>query len=201
MEQKRRSRVPVRNLTVTAMLSAVAAVLMLISFSVPLMPSFIKLDLSELPALLASFTLGPIYGAAVCLVKNLINLPFTTTGGVGELCNFLLGALFVLPAGVIYARHRSMKGAIVASLVGALSMALFSFPVNLYLIYPVYTRFLPIEAILGLYREINPSVSELWQALLIFNVPFTFVKALCSVVVTFLIYKPLSPLLKSKRPL
>ena len=71
-----------RNLTVTAMLGAVASVLMFISFSVPLMPSFIKLDFSELPALLASFALGPWYGVLVCLIKNLVNLPFTTTGGV-----------------------------------------------------------------------------------------------------------------------
>ena len=83
-------RFPVRKLTMTAMLGAVATVLMYLSFSVPLMPSFIKLDLSELPALIASFALGPVCGVVVCLIKNLINLCFTTTGGVGELSNFLV---------------------------------------------------------------------------------------------------------------
>ena len=72
---------------------------------VPLMPSFIKLDLSELPALIAAFSMGPLSGAAVCLVKNLVNVMFTTTGGVGELSNFLLGCFFVVPAGLIYKYH------------------------------------------------------------------------------------------------
>ena len=107
MTVRKTGRSSVRNLTVTAMLGAVASVLMFISFSVPLMPSFIKLDFSELPALLAAFALGPWHGVAVCLIKNLVNVPFTTTGGVGELSNFLLGACFVIPAGLIYRRHKS----------------------------------------------------------------------------------------------
>ena len=79
-------------LIVAAMLSAVATVLMFLDFSIPmLVPSFIKLDISELPALLASFSLGPGYGIAVCLVKNIINLSRTSTAGIGELCNFMVG--------------------------------------------------------------------------------------------------------------
>ena len=92
----------IRKLTVTAMLAAMSSVLMFFSFSVPFMPSFIKMDFSELPALIASFAIGPLSGAAVCLVKNLVNLFFTTTGGIGELSNFLLGVFFVVPAGIIY---------------------------------------------------------------------------------------------------
>ena len=79
-------------IAVTAILSAAATVLMFLSFPIPfLIPPFIKMDFSELPALLAAFSLGPVSGVMVCLVKNLINLLFTTTSGVGELCNFLLG--------------------------------------------------------------------------------------------------------------
>ena len=62
----------VRKMTATAMLAAVATVLMFFSFNVPLMPSFSKLDFSELPALLAAFAFGPLSGATVCLVKNLV---------------------------------------------------------------------------------------------------------------------------------
>ncbi|MEG2930105.1 MAG: ECF transporter S component, partial [Oscillospiraceae bacterium] len=106
----------IRKMTMTAMLAAVATVLMFFSFSVPLMPSFIKLDFSELPALLAAFTFGPASGIMVCLVKNLVNLLFTTTGGVGELSNFILGALFVFPAGFIYKKMRTRTGAIVGAM-------------------------------------------------------------------------------------
>ena len=84
-------RVTTRALVMTAMLSAIAFILMFINFSVPFMPSFIKLDISELPALIGSFSLGPVYGVVICLVKNLLNLTQTSTGGVGELSNFLLG--------------------------------------------------------------------------------------------------------------
>lgn len=190
------SRVNVRKLTMTAMLSAVATVLMFLSFSVPLMPSFIKLDFSELPALIASFAFGPISGVTVCLVKNLVNLLSTSTGGVGELSNFLLGTFFVLPAGWIYKHHKSRKGALIGALIGAAAMAVGSVFSNYFVVYPVYTAFMPMEVILDMYRAINPHVETLWQALTWFNMPFTFFKGLCSVVLAFIIYKPLSPILK-----
>ena len=90
-----------KKLTIIAMLAALASVLMFFSFNVPLMPPFIKFDFSELPAAVAAGLLGPVSGVVVCLVKNLVNLYFTTTGGVGELSNFILGCLFVVPMGII----------------------------------------------------------------------------------------------------
>ena len=123
-------RFNVRKLTVTAMLSAVATVLMFFSFNVPLMPSFIKLDLSELPALIASFSMGPVAGAVVCLVKNLVNLFFSTTGGVGELSNFLLGCCFVVPAGIVYQRKQNLAGAVIGSVSGSAAMAVLSIFTN-----------------------------------------------------------------------
>ena len=193
-----KKRTDIRKMTSTAMLSAVATVLMFFSFSVPLMPSFIKMDLSELPALIASFTFGPMAGVSVCLVKNLINVFFTTTGGVGEVSNFLLGAMFVAPAGFIYQKMRTKKGAMIASVVGAATMAGLSLVTNYYIVYPVYTNIMPMEVIIGAYSAINPNVTNLWQALLWFNVPYTFMKGMLSVVITMLIYKPLAPILRGK---
>lgn len=192
----RSKKVNVRKLTYTAMLSAVSAVLMFISFNVPLMPSFIKMDLSELPALIASFALGPVSGVTVCLVKNLINVFFSTTGGIGELSNFLLGAFFVFPAGLIYKKWHNRKGAMLGSLVGAAAMAVLSVFSNYYVVYPVYTAFMPMEVILGMYRAINPHVSSLWDALIWFNMPFTFIKGMLSVLISLVVYKPLSRLFK-----
>ena len=188
-----------RKLTGIAMLSAVSVVLRFLSFPVPLMPSFIKLDLAELPALIGAFAYGPLAGAAVCLVKNLVSLMKSSSGGIGTLCNFLLGVCFVVPAGLIYKTHRSRLGALIGALIGAAVMALLSIPVNYYLVYPIYTAFMPMEAIIGMYQAINPRVQNLWQALIWFNCPFTFVKGLISVVITFLIYKPLSPFLKGRQ--
>ena len=195
---KKAKAFPVRKLTVTAMLGAVATVLMFISFSVPLMPSFIKLDLSELPALIASFAFGPIWGVCVCAVKNLINVFFSTTGGVGELSNFLLGSTFVFYAGLMYKFIGGRKGALIGSVVGAACMAIISVITNYYVVYPVYTAIMPMETILGMYRAINPNVETLWDALLWFNMPFTFFKGMCSVAITFLIYKRISPIIKGR---
>lgn len=188
-----------RKLTTIAMLSALSTVLMFFSFSVPFMPSFIKLDFSEFPALIAAFTLGPVSGVAVCLVKNLVNVMFSTTGGIGELSNFILGAMFVFPAGLIYAKFKTRKGALVGSLTGALVMAVLSVPINFFVVYPIYANFMPIEAIMGAYKAINPNINNLWEALAIFNMPFTFIKGLCSVILTFLVYKKISPIIKGKR--
>ena len=188
-------RTRVRALTVTAMLSAIAFVLMFLDFAVPFMPSFVKMDVSELPALLAAFALGPVYGVVVCLVKNLLHLLITTTGGAGELCNFLLGATFVVPAGMIYQKMKSRRGALIGVLLGAVIMAVLSVPLNYYISYPVYANFMPIDAILEMYRAIRPSANGLLECLITFNAPFTLVKGLLDAVLCFLIYKPLSPLL------
>lgn len=192
----------IRELTVTAMLAAVATVLMFLDFSLPMyIPGFVKMDVSELPALLASFSLGPVYGVAVCLIKNLLNLIFHgSTGGIGELCNFLLGAAFVATAGIIYRRSKSRKTAVIGCLVGAAVMAVVSVPVNYFISYPVYAKmFGGIDAILAAYQAINPNVDGLLQCLVVFNLPFTFVKGLLDSVLCFLIYKPLSPILHGRK--
>ncbi len=190
-------------MTVAALLSAVAAVLQFIEFSIPIMPSFVKLDISDLPALLGTFALGPVYGAAIQLVKNLLHLPFGTSAGVGELSNFLLGAAFALIAGCIYRRRKNRAGALWGSLAGAACMALVSLPLNYFVVYPAYVVLykLPLEGIIGMYEAILGSVAHiptqnaLFNCLFLFNVPFTLCKGLLDVALCFLIYKPLSPLL------
>ena len=189
----------VRSMVMIALLSALSIVLMRLGFHLPFMPSFISMDFSELPALIASFSLGPAAGAAVCLVKNQVNLMFSQTGGVGELSNFILGMLFVVPAGLFYKHMKGRKGALIGSLVGAVCMAVGSIFTNYYVVYPVYTAFMPMEAIIGAYQAINPRVKNLWDCLIWFNCPFTFGKAACSVIITFLIYKRISPLIKGTK--
>lgn len=159
------------------------------------MPPFIKLDISELPALIGAFSLGPVSGAAICLIKNVLHLFTTNSGGVGELSNFLLGLCFVIPAGLLYKRKKSRKNALMGSVIGAVFMGLMSVPLNYFVVYPVYTKFMPIEAILNAYQLILPSTNSLLSALLIFNLPFTLLKGLINVGITFVIYKHISPLI------
>lgn len=189
-------RIDIRTITGTGMLSAIAYALMFLDFSVPFMPSFIKMDLSELPALIGSFAYGPISGVIICLIKNLIHLTISSTGGVGELSNFLLGASFVLVAGFIYKWKKTRKGALIGSVAGAFTMAVFSVFSNYFLVYPIYYNFMPQDSILAAYQVIFSGVNNILECLIVFNAPFTFIKGIFSVIITFLIYKRLSPILK-----
>lgn len=190
----------VRTLTGSAMLTAVAFALQFIELSIPIMPSFIKLDFSDLPALIGSFAYGPVAGVIIQLLKNLIHMPFGSSMFIGELSNFIHGAAFVLVAGLVYKYHKTKKGAVIAGVSGALAMAAICLPLNYFVIYPLYYSVLglPEEAVLGMYQLILPSVGSILEALAIFNIPFTFIKALICALVSMLIYKPLSPLLKGK---
>lgn len=169
---------------------------------VPSFVNFIKLDFSDLPALLGAFAYGPLVGVLIQLVKNVIHLAVSQSGYVGELSNFILGSVFVLVAGLIYKHKKTKKAAIIGGIVGALCMAVVSFPSNLYIVYPFYYNFMPKEAVLGVYVDVfsvlHINIKSVEQALLLYNVPFTFIKGLISVVVTTLVYQPLRPFLKGK---
>ena len=192
------------NLTVAAMLSAVAFILMFIEFPIPmLIPAFIKMDFSDLPALLGAFALGPVYGVIISFMKNLLHIVIkgTSTACVGELSNFILGAIFSAVAGYLYKHHKSRKTAIIGAVAGAVAMGVLSVPSNYFVVYPAYVQFypMPLEAILGMYQAILPSADSLIKRLTLFNLPFTLVKGLLDAVLCMLIYKPLSPILHGRR--
>ncbi|MCD8050338.1 MAG: ECF transporter S component [Clostridiales bacterium] len=193
-----------RDITVAAMLSAVAFVLMFIEFPIPmLIPSFVKMDVSDLPALLGTFALGPVYGVVIELMKNLLHLLIkgTSSAGAGEIFNFTMGAVFAFTAGVIYQLKKTRTGAIIGSVAGALVMAIISVPMNFFVVYPAYVVCygMPMDAIIGMYQAILPSADSLLKCLVIFNLPFTFAKGLLDALLCYFIYKPLSPLLHGKR--
>ncbi|MBQ8002005.1 MAG: ECF transporter S component [Clostridia bacterium] len=186
-----------RKIAVTAMLSAVAAILMFIQIPVGIMPAFIKLDISELPALIASMALGPWWGVAVCGVKNVLHMLNSTTAYVGELSNFLLGVAFVLPVGYIYKQNKTKATAVISLVAGSMAMAAASFFINYFITYPLYDLFvLKKEIIISMYSAILPWADTLWECLLVFNVPFTFVKGIICSAVTMVIYKRISNMIK-----
>lgn len=193
-----KSKVNIRLLVGTGMLSGLAFVLQYLEFPIPIMPFFIKFDFSDLPALIGAFAYGPLAGVIVEFIKNLLHCTVTQSFTVGELSNFILGAVFTGTAGLIYKKNKTKKGAIIGAIVGSIIMGIISFPSNLFIVYPAYEKFTPINEIIDAYSKLLPSVGKLWQALLIFNVPFTIVKGLISTLITVLIYKRLSPVLKGR---
>ena len=190
------------------MLSAIATVIYYLDFPVPLMPGFIKLDLSNVISLLAGFSMGPIAGVIVCLIKNVIQLIIKglgTTMGIGNIFDFVTSAAFVLTASVIYHKKKSKNYIVVfyypiiSCIIGTLVFTVISLPLNYFIVYPIYFKAFGGEAaILGMYQQIMGSVKNIFSALCIFNLPFTFVKGIICALVTILIYKPLSPILKGK---
>lgn len=189
-----------RYIAVTGMLSAIGFILMYMELGVPFMPFFIKLDISELPALIGAFAYGPLCGIIICFVKNLLHMTVSNSYLVGEVANFLLGAVFVGTAGLVYKKKKTKKYAILGSILGAVLMGIACIPINYFITYPFYYKFaMPKETILGLYQAILPSMNSILQSLICFNLPFTVGKGLISVGITLLIYKPLSPILKGKK--
>ena len=180
----------------TAIMSAAAAALMLLEIVVPVMPSFIKFDFSDFPALFTGMAIGPLWGVLVCLVKNVIHIPMGSTGGIGEIANFAIGAVYVFVVSFIYKRMNNKRlGILVGGLAGSAAMAAVAFPVNYFIVYPLYMKFIPLEAILNMYKEINPKVNGLASALLIFNTPFNVVKGLIITAIAFAAYAALEPLI------
>ncbi len=187
-----------RKLVFTAVMAALSIVLSeLLSFKVPVMPSFLSFDFSDIPAMLASLTMGPISGVAVCLIKNLEGLLTTMTGGVGELSNFVLSACLVIPAGFMAKHFNSYMLVIIGCIAGALLSGAVSIASNFFIVYPVYTAIMPMEAIIGMYKAILPSVDSLLECLVIFNMPFTIVKGLCAALFSIPLYKRLKPIFSS----
>ena len=189
-----------KSIAVMGRMSAIGFILMVLEFPLPfIIPPFIKFDFSELPAIITAFALGPVQGIVVCLVKNLLHLFITSTAGVGELSNFILGAIFVGSAGAIYKYKKTRTGAFVGSLLGAVLMAVISIATNYFKTYPFYTNFMPMEGIIGAYQAILPAADSLLKCLVIFNLPFNFVKGIIDAVICFVVYKKLSPILKTKK--
>lgn len=195
-------KISTRKLAVIAVMSAVATVIYYFDFPVPLMPGFIKLDLSNIISLITGFSLGPLAGVMVCLIKNVIHIlikGFGTTFGIGDIFDFVTSSVFTLTASLIYRKHRTKKGAVIASLIATIIFTIVSLPLNYFVTYPIYARaFGGMEAIMSAYKAIMPGIKNLFMALCIFNIPFTFIKGLLCALITILVYKPLSPIMKGK---
>lgn len=189
-----------KSLAVTAMLSAVAFILMYLEIPLPMiMPSFVKFDFSDLPALIGAFALGPVYGIIIEFIKNLLHLVVSQSMFIGELSNFILGASFTFTAGMIYKHKKTKKNALIGGIIGAVIMGIISIFSNYFIVYPVYVTVYfggDVNICIAMYQAIIPAMKSLLQCLICFNLPFTIVKGLISVGISMLVYKPLSRFFK-----
>lgn len=175
------------------MLGAVSAVLMAINVPLPFAPTFLKFDISELPALFAGFFLGPVSGCVVILVKLLLKLLLqgTETAFVGELMNLIGSCTFVLPAALIYKAIHTKRGAVISLTAATLITSVVAVFLNAYLAFPMYSQLygIPMEAILEMGSSVNPLVHDNVTLMLYGVFPFNLVKHGVTSIVTYLVYK------------
>lgn len=188
-----------QNITKLAVFTALSYLLyMFVKFPLPfIFPSFLDVQISDVPALLAGFMMGPIGGVIVVSLKILLKLPFSSTGMVGELGDFLMGLAFVLPASIVYRYHRSKKGALIGLLSGALCCIGVALLVNRFILIPFYAKIFDggMQAIAGMMSSLYKNITVdtvykyyLWLAVL----PFNIMRCGLCCLITFFMYKSLS---------
>lgn len=197
MSQSKRSNNAMFNLTRCGLLAAMAVILYYIELPVV---AFYKLDLSTLPAVLAGFAMGPVQGAAVVVIKNVVHLMGTSTAGVGELADILMSCAFVIPASLLYRGNKTRKGALTAMLAGAALMTVTAVLVNYFILIPAYQVLmnLPLEVIIGMGQKVLGFIDTTIELVIFITAPFNLLKAAVLSGTTYLLYKRVSPLLHQK---
>lgn len=192
-----------RKLAMIGMFSAIAMILHVLDFPIFFAPGFYKMDFSELPVLVGSFAFGPVAGVMMEFVKILLKLCIkgTSTAFIGDLANFVVGCSLIIPASTVYSFKKTKKSAIIACIVGTLVMTVFGTAFNAVYLLPAFSKFygMPLDAILAMGAEVNPLAKE--GSIVSFVVacvaPMNLIKGTLASVVTLLIYKPLSPIIKT----
>ncbi|GFZ31215.1 riboflavin transporter [Clostridium zeae] len=174
-----------------ALLGTISFLLMFLEF--PILPAapFLKIDFSDLPALLGTFALGPVAGIAIELIKNIlvVLIKGTSTAGIGEFANFVIGVVWVIVAGVIYKRMRTIKGAILGLSLGTIALTIAGLLGNYYVFLPLYNKIVPV---------LSP---EIINYLVTIILPFNLIKGVGVSVVTLALYKKVSPILYNETAL
>ena len=191
----------IKSMAMMAMLSTVAVVLMFFEIPLWFAPFFYELDFSEVPVLIGAFAMGPLAGILIELVKILLNFAKdgTITMGIGELANFLIGCSLVVPAAIIYSKKKTRKSAIQGLLVGTIFMAIMGGILNAFVLLPAFAFFTnkPMSVYIQMGTAVNPAISNMTTFVLFAVTPFNILKGVMVSIITILIYKQLSKVIKT----
>lgn len=189
-----------KKIAMIGMFSAISGILYCFDFALPIAPTFYKLDFSELPALICGFAFGPVAGVLVEFLKVVIKLLFksTSTAFVGDLANFLIGCMLVLPASVIYGFKKTKKMSRIALLTGVIVMTVFGTWFNAVYLLPTFSTLygLPLDSIIAMGTAINGSANNIYSFVIIMVAPMNIIKGTVVSVLTLLVYKKLSRIIK-----
>jgi riboflavin transporter FmnP len=180
----------------SALLGAIAAVLMQFDLRLPIFPGFLGLDVSDLPALIGAVTTGPLSAVLISLVKNLLDpiIFGTNTGGIGNFANFVMGVALVVPIGIIYQKRKNLSGYIIGGAVGIVSLVITACIVNYFILLPLYSElFIPMDTIISIANAVNSNVTDVFTLLLFAIVPFNLLKGGITVILGYILYRVLKP--------
>ena len=182
-----------------AMMAAIAFILFKF-FEIPAV-AFYKLDLSGVPVLLAGFAMGPLAGMMTLAIKDLLGLIGSSTGGIGELADFLMLGSLTLTSAWLYQRNRTKRTTLVGMALGTVLMIIAGVLLNYYVLIPMYQHFMPLETIIGSASAAVPflGIDSVWKLVLLVTAPFNLVKGFILSAVTYYLYRYLAPFLKKGR--
>lgn len=190
----------VRRIAFVGIFGAIAAILMFIEFPLFFAPSFYQLDFSEVPVLIGAFAYGPVAGILIELIKNLIHflIKGSATAGIGELAAFIIGIALILPASVIYRMGKTKKRAIIGMIIGTITMTVVGCLFNAFVLLPTYAKAfgMPIDSLIEMGTAVNSAVHDLFTFAVLCVAPFNLLKGAVVSVITLLLYKRISSLIK-----
>lgn len=190
-----------RKIVVIGAFAAISVILMMFDISLPFAPYFYKLDLSDIPALIGAFAFGPMAGVMIEFVKILLELIIrgTSTAFVGEIANFVIGCCFILPASIIYSFKKTRVMALVSCLIGTIVIAIGGSTFNAFFLLPAFASIygMPISEFVNIASKVNGNVNSLWTMILYCVVPLNLLKGSIDSIITVLVYKRISVILKS----
>lgn len=195
---KKQKTISTKTMTKVAILSAISYILMFISLPIPgIFPDFLKIDISDVPAIFGGMSLGPIAGFTIVLIKNLFQaMTASTTAWIGEIANMLIGGSYVIIVSMIYRKRKDIKGLITGFVLGTIAMIIVGCLSNYYMLLPFYGTVMPMEAIISAGQIINPNVTDLASFVIWMIAPFNLVKAVLISILTLPLYKKMEVVLK-----
>ncbi len=186
-----------------SILSAIGYILMFIAVPLPMLfPEFLKIDISDLTALLGGIALGPMAGVTIAFFKNLLQFitGMSTTGGVGEFANFLIGGSFVFTVSYIYSKKRDVLGVIIGLIIGMIIMTIVGCIANYFIILPFYSTIgWSTDAVVAMGSTINPAINDKLTFIIWVIAPFNILKSGIMSLLTLPMYKRTEKILNRVR--
>lgn len=180
-----------KQMVLSAILAAVASVVMLLEFPLPLLPPFLKIDFSLAIVTIGGLIVGPLAVVAIAIVKAFVAFFHSTSNGVGELADLIISISFALPFCYIYKKYSSNKGLVFGSIISIITIAIVGAIANIYILIPFYSKVMPFDAIIGMCKTVNPSITNLNTYVIFGVVPFNIIKGIIISIISIIVFKAL----------